>query len=112
MEDRYIKLICLSLFLLGLLSLHLLKFIYTPHYVPLPAIDESLIGDVIRTKGAVDNYVVKNGITFFILKDRYTKIRCVAFEPLHLKKNETITVEGRVEIYKNKLEIIVERLIK
>lgn len=111
-RDSIIYKITFILAVIGIISLYGVNYFLKPKFIPLPLIDETLIGQHIRTEGIVESVVIRKSTTFLILKDRYNKINAVAFKPLKVKKGEKIEVEGIVDIYKNKLEIIIKKVRK
>ncbi|MDI6721467.1 MAG: hypothetical protein QMD85_03690 [Candidatus Aenigmarchaeota archaeon] len=111
MEDRELKILSLLLTAAGIAGLAAISIQneYTP--VRVYEINENMIGKRVVVNGTIYDISLKDKNVFMTIED-IGFIKAVAFHPVNisLKKGMNITVYGKVNVYKNELEIIEEKL--
>ncbi len=79
--------------------------------VKISDIKKSMSGDKIITYGYVNSVYEKSGNMFINIADNASEILVVAFKNhFNIKKGDYIKVKGKVNIYKNRLEIIADSI--
>ncbi|MFB6204263.1 MAG: hypothetical protein ABEJ75_01325 [Candidatus Nanohaloarchaea archaeon] len=74
-------------------------------------IDESLVGDIVKINGTIQDYYTNDDTEFFTLKDSTGSIRVVNFDPVRRKGlGRPITVSGEVSLYQGELELVVREV--
>lgn len=96
-----------------------LLFALTSAFEPAPAnigeLNEQMAGSSVLLKGRVDSVWGRQNNLFFQLNDGTGKMQAVIFNPSEeqrqlIAKNAFIAVSGKVQVYKNALEIIVAKV--
>ena len=111
MEDRTIKIVSLSLAIIGITGLGAvsLQSGYTP--VNIYEISENMAGKKVVVNGTVHSSYVRENNLFMSLEDSGI-IKIVMFNSgISASKGERAVVYGRVNVYKNELEIVAEKII-
>lgn len=105
------QILCTTIAITGIIIISLLT---TEKYISIGEIENSNIGEKIITSGKIKNLSLNGGHAFFELENG-GRIKAVFFKPptkemIKLRENELIRAEGRIELYKNELEIIIEKV--
>lgn len=99
----------LLLVLAGLSLIYLSSMMFGPSTTSLGDIGRADIGDTVRVSGIVDTYTVKGDTQFLTLSNGETTLPAVHFgDELDVKEGANYTFEGRVDVYKGELELIVQ----
>lgn len=110
MKESRIKRITLVLSLLGLVSLCFISDYSEPEEIYIINAEKNIDRKVILS-GEIENFVSRNTVTFFDLKDNTGKIKVVSFEDIYrVKKCSYAKVTGDISLYKGDLEIIAEKI--
>ncbi len=118
MEERSFKILLLFTAISSLIFLYFYSLYATSSGISISEIIPEYIGRVVRVCGYIKNlYISRNGHTFFRLVDENNYfIDCVVFNStklsFNISENERICVLGKVNEWKNKLEIIVSEIEK
>lgn len=107
MDDKFLLKIALVVSVLGIIGLFLVTEIIE---IPLQKIEELEEGDYVKIVGEIISINQKDTMTFFQIKDETGKIDVVYFDLVELEEGIELEVEGQVEEYKGKLEIIADSL--
>jgi len=94
----------------------LVFFLPEETYTPIEEITAKNTGQKIRVLGTIEQLVLKNNNAFFELKNNAT-ISCAYFNPdtrqmVLLKENQPITAKGTINLYDNKIQLLVEEVGK
>lgn len=116
-SDKKLIYISLIISVVGFLSMVAITVGIEPKYVPVSHVTSEMTGQEIITQGTIDSYFTNEGNVFIELKNR-TSIKVVMFsreannQPwiYDLRKGDSIAVEGKVQIYKNELEIVADKI--
>lgn len=116
LRESTINCIALLCALTGIIALALFDFAFSPREISVKEINEKIIGEKVSLKGKIDWVVEKEKFVLFGLNDG-NKIKAIVFYPTKeerelIKKNNFLTITGKVQLYKNELEIIVEKVEK
>ena len=115
MDNKLILKISLSIAMIGIIGL----YVFTSSSQNMVNVYETsdYLGQRVTVEGSVSKYYVsKDGHVFFDLHDSTGVIKVVAFrnsnieESYNLKEGENIVLTGKVQEYKNNLEIIASRI--
>lgn len=101
----------------GLVFLFLITISIEPMQAKISEVSSDLVGRDIVVKGKIDSYFTKEGNVFITLEEG-AKIKVVMFsreaqkQPwvYDLQKGDSVFVEGRVQLYKNELEIVANTI--
>lgn len=114
--ERQISRFCWFGTIIGLISLIILSYNIGYENKDIIEITENDIGKPIETSGYVKNLYIGDHV-FFDLENK-SSINAVVFKDTakeigayYLSENMSLTVKGKIEIYKNELEIIVNEII-
>ncbi|MBI2233374.1 MAG: OB-fold nucleic acid binding domain-containing protein [Candidatus Aenigmarchaeota archaeon] len=116
-SDKKLIYISLIISMVGFLSMVAITMAIEPRYVSVSQITSEMTGQEITTRGIIDSYFTNEGNVFITLKNR-TSVKVVMFsreagkQPwvYDLRKGDSIAVEGKVQIYKNELEIVADKI--
>ncbi len=96
--------------LIGIIGLVAISIYMEPLHVNTEQIDDSYLGKKVVVNGTVFNYANK-GTIFFDLNG----IKSVIFEKnavnTNIKNGDFVTVKGTVQLYKNDIEIVVDKIL-
>jgi len=106
-SDRTLLRICIIISIIGIISLF---FLSEPKSVYLIEVDDSMIGQVIDVSGSASSVSITENATFFILSDSSSSINVVSFSPLSINEFDNVSVTGKVDIYRGKIEIIANNV--
>lgn len=101
--------IFLTISIIGILFLLFLSCTIEPKEIEINKIDKKYINKKIQTKGRVikiKNY--KNDFQIFTIQNN--KTIDVLTKPINLSKNQTVLVKGKVNLYKEKLQILADEI--
>ncbi|MFH1391362.1 MAG: hypothetical protein ABIH20_03570 [Candidatus Diapherotrites archaeon] len=106
------KIIGLGLALLGILVLAMV--LPEEKNLRVTEIKQEHIGENVKIIGIIKELKIRNGNVFFYLENE-GRIKSVYFQPkteqmLLLKENETVKATAKISLYKNELELIVEKV--
>jgi exonuclease VII large subunit len=100
----------------GVVVLFFVVQLTEPLAVRIVEINEAMSGQSVITNGTVSSLSIKDGNIFFTLSDEEA-IKVVIFkkdaeknEAYQLENGDKIRVEGKVSIYRDELEIVVEKI--
>ena len=89
----------------------------TPETVKIGSINDDYIGHIVSIPGEIEKIKINDGTVFINLVDSTGNIDVVVFENTAkgekingLEKGQNITVIGKVEFYKNGLEIVASSI--
>ncbi len=111
MEDKTIKIISLTMALVGIIGLAVISLQsgYTPTNIY--EISESMIGKKVVVNGTIRSLSIKENNLFMSLEDSGI-IKIVMFNSdIRANAGNRAVVYGRVNVYKNELEIVAEKII-
>lgn len=108
-------LLSLAMAVAGLVALFIITLSIEPREITVSEISSELSGQVVVASGTISSYFSKEGNVFITLEDG-ASIKVVMFsrdaqkQPwvYDLRKGDSISVQGRVQLYKNELEIVAE----
>jgi len=94
----------------GLVSLYTYSVIYSPTMYDPRELQDEHVGDNIRLHGTVHDINVKESVTFIRLARR-PGLEIVSFDRIdNLEENMSITVDGTVDLYHGRLEVLADRI--
>jgi len=113
MEQETISRIALLASVLGLAMLVVMADLFEPRPVKISEIDETLAGWPVKVNAKIHSYYEKDNVAFLQLYDGTGKIKAVLFRPSEeqrqaIGKNKFASFEGKIKIYREELEIVVE----
>lgn len=110
MEDKHLKMISLAIAVAGALGLAVISLQneYTPANIY--EINEKMLGKKIYVNGTVISFSETENAVFMTLENG-GRIKAVFFDRVYAKKGSNAVVYGKVNIYKNELEIVGEKII-
>ncbi len=110
MNETQLLRICLSVAALGIISLFFLAQTLEAKEVGISAITPEYVGQTISVSGTVSKITVSNGMTFITLEDEGKTFPVVFFQEIDdFFSGEKITVSGKVQEYKGRLQIVGEK---
>ncbi len=95
--------------LLGILILIILAKFISPPIIEISELEDDEEKEV-RIQGNILKVTERPKVTFLEVQDSSGKIDVVLFEPVSVSKQDLIEVTGKVQIYKNKKELIAEQI--
>ncbi|MEM7819527.1 MAG: OB-fold nucleic acid binding domain-containing protein [Candidatus Aenigmatarchaeota archaeon] len=113
-SDNSLIKISLTITLIGLIALFLIVHFIGPKEIEIGKINKDMIGQIVLLRANVESYFSNDGHIFIDAKDSTGTIKVVMFEneaknnPLvyYIEKNNTIEIRGKIQLYKNELEIV------
>jgi RecJ-like exonuclease len=98
----------------GILLLAAYSFLEAPKQLSIAEISEKYLDAKVRVRGVVSFSKVTDKIAIFMIDDG-AKIKGVFFRPgieekIMLRKGSFVEVVGKVKLYRNKLEIVAEKV--
>jgi aspartyl/asparaginyl-tRNA synthetase len=113
LKQETISLIALASSVLGVIMLVFFAESFEAREVKVEEIDESLAGWPVKVNAKVESAYLKENTAFLQLYDGTGKIKAVIFRPSPeqqslASKNSFACFKGKVQVYRNELEIIVE----
>jgi len=102
--------ILLPVSILGISLLLLLSNILEPKLIAINKINENMLDQNVKIEGTIEKVQNKGSFEIFSLKDSTKSIDVLCECNLTLKNN--LTVIGKVQEYKNNLQIQAEKIIK
>ncbi|MBS3051003.1 MAG: exodeoxyribonuclease VII large subunit [Candidatus Aenigmarchaeota archaeon] len=116
-DEKLVK-ISLLIAILGVAMIYLSIALIGPQSIVIGDISKNDTGKQVTLSGTVNSYSIVNGNIFITLGDVTGNITVVMFERTargqkevyELKENELITVDGQINVYKNELEIIANKI--
>lgn len=114
LDDYLLRRLALLFSVIGLISIFFISQLNEPKEIKISEITGKQISEKISTTGIVSWSRFSKGALIFELQDS-GKIPCVIFSPTveHfslVKKGKAVKVEGKLQLYKNSPEIIVEKV--
>ena len=116
MDDKTLLRLSVVIAVAGLVSLIAAAQLAEPMKIPISKIDENLIGRGIEVNGTVESISVKDGNIFIRITDGSNGIDVVMFkqdandDAYAIKEGDSIVVMGKVNFYRNSLEIVANSL--
>lgn len=109
-SDSSLKKLSLVISLIGIVALFLFTQFVEPKRVSISEITDEMIGQRMLVNGTVKSLSEKGSNTFFTIDDG-AQIKAVIFnKKFELSENQDILAIGRIELYRNELEIIIEEI--
>ena len=112
--EKRIAQFSLALALIGLTALLLIAQT-TATETKIKDIDKSMEGRTVRVNAKIASVTQKNRTTIMMLDDSTGKIEAVEFQQAgtpHLEKNSFATLEGKIQDYKGKIQLVIEKAQK
>ncbi len=111
MEDRTLRILSLIMAAIGAVGLSVVSLQNTYTEVAIYEISERMIGKNIVINGTVVSASTSDGNTFITAEDA-GRIKVVLFNTeLPVKRGDRISAYGKVNVYKNELEIVAEKIV-
>jgi len=112
-SDKTLIRISFAIAAIGVAALYVLVAVTEPVKTQISGLTP---GQNVLISGIVSDYRESKGNIFFILENSST-IKVVMFAPdaersPEIKNNDSVTVSGKVQYYRNELEIIARRVVK
>lgn len=115
--DQSLMKIALIMVIVGIILLFLITIFIGTKEMTIGNVDERAIGQIIEIKGTVNSYFTKDGHVFMNINDG-DEIQVVIFEkdakviPIayEIKNGDNLSLEGKVQLYKDELELVVSSL--
>ena len=116
LEERHLALAALACAIAGIGILFLLETVAVAPEINIRQIDNSRIGETVSVLGKVDWVLQKEGFVLFTIEDG-KKINAIRFSPTEMERNALgkgvwVKVVGKVQLYRNELEIVAEEVEK
>jgi len=116
LREKQIATVAIICSMLGLAALFFLNTFIGPMPVNLQEIDHALIGETISTHGKVVWVLQRDNFLLFTLENG-TKLKAIKFSPTILEKTivkpgTIVKVSGKVELYKNEIEIVAGEIVR
>lgn len=112
MEDSTLLNIALISSFIGLLTLFVIMYFSVIPEMQINEISDSDLGSKIKISGEIEQISVSsNNKTTFITLSQKCSITLISFDALNLTKQQKISVEGILQEYENKKEIIADKII-
>tara|TARA_Y100000310_G_scaffold345396_1_gene464445 strand:- start:11434 stop:11787 length:354 start_codon:yes stop_codon:yes gene_type:complete len=116
MQEKHLAIIAISCATIGIVLLFILEQYIEPQKLSVRALEDNLIGNRVEVKGRVDWALERENFLLFTLNDG-EKIKAIKFNPTELemeliRKRIPVVVVGKLQVYKNELEIVVEEIRK
>jgi RecJ-like exonuclease len=114
MDDNLLFKICLTLSLLFILILFVISENINLETKDIQNITKKDVDTIIKVTGQVTRISNLPGLIILNLKDQTSEIKVVIFkeEPLNIKQNNFLQIEGKITEYQGELEILAEKIIK
>ena len=114
MNETHIKKLCVLLSIIGLFFLYIIVLMQTIQPYKIEELNDTLLGDKIKTCGTIQSQKYSVGGTYFIVLYDIKQIEVVFFNALadilEYDNNDIVCVVGRLKKYNQKLEIIGEKI--
>ncbi len=112
--EKHLAISSLACAAFGITMLFLLNEAIEPRELSVREINESLVGERVSVAGRVDWALEKDNFILFTLNDG-AKIKAIKFSPSWEErglagKGSYVTVVGKVQLYKNEIEIVAEEI--
>lgn len=113
LREKWLNRVSLIVAVCGVIIIVFYSVNIEPLKVNVFEINENLLEQNVLIEGRIDSSYLTKNVLIFELNDGTGKIKAVKFSPekndlLLIHKNAFLRVEGRVTLYKNEIEIIVE----
>lgn len=116
MNEKNIKMLCLSLVIIGIIIILIANKVATFKEIEVGGVNEKMVGEYVKICGIIEKKFTNEKGAFLNINNK-TSIDAVffqdyvkAFDVGSFKEGDKICVEGRVEIYDNNLEIIGKKI--
>ena len=111
MRDESLLKLSIITSLIGIIMLFFAIQLIEVKTVKISDITENMSGEKVTVYGYVISVYEKNGNMFLKIRDE-KEINVVVFNNhFDIEKDDYVKVEGKIDVYKNKLEIIAESII-
>jgi DNA/RNA endonuclease YhcR with UshA esterase domain len=116
--DEKLRKICLVFIIIGLVGMVLFSQYSTPTAKRINEIGEEHVGKSIQVSGKISSISVNEGNIFIDMSEGSDTITIIMFErtartqkeSYNLSENQSITVFGKVSLYKEELEIVADKI--
>jgi len=119
MSDSRLRNISLLIALAGIAIIAVVAFLVKPGITQIGAITDGDVGERIIINGTIADYGTSDGNVFIDVKDETGAIEVVMFERTargrdvySLSNNDAVIVEGQINIYKGRLEVIADSIVR
>ncbi len=114
--EKHLALVAMACAVAGIGILFLLEVVTVAPEISIGQIDKSHIGETVSVSGKIDWVLQKEGFVLFTIEDG-EKINAIKFSPTETERNALgkgtwVTVVGKVQLYRNELEIIAEEVVE
>lgn len=117
MKESSLNRFCLIGAIAGIVLLYVYSFFGVQNEIMIGEIDSSMVGSAVNVSGKAEGvYFHKDGHVFFTLNDGTGEIKVVLWKDVaaqleltgsrRIRNNKTLNIEGRIEKYKDELELI------
>jgi len=119
LSDESLTKISFVITIVGVIALYFIVQTTEPNLTPLKDISHDMVGNYVKVVGAVKSISWhESGHLFITLRDEYDEIKVVMFskeakkfaELKEIKKDEQITIIGKIDEYENELEVVAEKI--
>ena len=111
MEEKTLLRVSFSVGIVGILLMLVVEQWYLLPLLEIGTLDEKELGKAVRVAGKAEAVSYRAGNLFFVLVDSTGRINAVAFKGKGgLRNGEELVVEGKLERYKGKLELVVGKM--
>jgi DNA/RNA endonuclease YhcR with UshA esterase domain len=112
--ERHVAIAALLCGALGVLLLLLLHNAVEPREISIRQINASMVGTRVSVEGKIEWVIEKDSFVLFLL-GRGAKIKAIKFAPTKneralAKKDSFVRVVGKVQLYRNEVEIVAEEI--
>ena len=113
MEEENLLKVSLICSLTGILVLLLISESIEIKEYKIKDINRKLLNKDIKIKGTITRITETPGLLIFEVNDQTGTLTVIAFkeEPINITKDQKVEIEGKVQEYKNKLEIVTNQII-
>jgi len=105
MKEKNILIISILISILGIILLLLISLTFQPKQIKIKQINSEMLNQKVKVSGKVISLKNYDNFQLITLNDSSGKITIINNNPINLTKNQNIIVQGKVEEYKNQLEI-------
>ena len=114
MDDKLLFKICMTLSLLFILILFVISENIHLETKNISNITKNDLDKLIKVTGQVTKITDLPGLLIINIKDKTSEIKVVIFkeEPLNIKQNNFLQIEGKITEYQGELEILAEKIIR
>ncbi len=108
MKEKNILILSIIISIIGIIFLLTISLIKEPKLVKINQINSNFLNQKIKTSGQISRVINLDNFQIINLND--SNIEIINNHPKNLSKNQKIIIIGKVQEYKNKLQINCEKL--